>query len=259
VRGGEADQLDVVTFKTLGAPRGARLRGRRPKRTEAGPLDPNPVAITRVTVIPALGFDDEGAATSWLDRCRGDEDEREQATESAIQVANRAVHAHRLSAADPFAQEVTRAQAHTVRLGYGTGDELVEGYWHAAYTLPPVRRRRGRRQMLAPQEQLASILSGRRPAYPSEDLVLRARLDIDQGRLAQAALQLRAALTALQAELGSQGAADRHSLQERERRVQAIAGAALRNGLDEAEAEGLQDALAETERTIRRRRHREDG
>jgi hypothetical protein len=212
--------------------------------------------MTRVMVIPALGFDDERAATSWLERCRRDEDEQEQATESAIEVVNRAVHAHRLSAADPYVAEVTRAQAETVRLGYGSGEELVEGRSQAAYTLPPPRRRRRGRRILAPQEQLAGILSGRRPVFPSEDLVLRARLDLDRGRLGQAALQLRAALTALQAELEAGDAGEPGSLQERAGTVQAIADAALRSRLDEAQAEALRAALAETERDVRRRRHR---
>jgi hypothetical protein len=215
-----------------------------------------------VTVIPALGFDDEATAKSWLDRCRRDEDEREQATESALEVVNRAVHAHRLAAADPYVLEVTRAQAQSVRLGYGSGDELVEGHSRVAYSVPPPGERRGRRQMLAPQEQLAGILSGRSPAHASEDLVLRARLDLEQGRLGQAALQLRAGLAALQAELERletaerQSAADHQALEERELRVRGIADAALRDGLDQGQVEALEAALAETERTVRRRRHR---
>ena len=47
-----------------------------------------------------------------------------------------------------------------------------------------------RRRMLAPEQELAGILTGRRPGVqPSEELLLRARLDLDAGRHVEAALQ----------------------------------------------------------------------
>jgi hypothetical protein len=241
-----------VLFTTLGAPRGARFRRSRPQRAEPGAAEPDSVPISRVTVIEALGFDDEQAAESWLERCRKDEEFREQATETALRVANRAIHAHRLSAADPYVHEVTRERTLTVLLGYGTGDEVVEGRWQAAYRAPPPRARRGRRQMLAPQEQVAAILSGRRPARTSEDMVLRARLDFDHHRIAQAALELRAALEALRSESADEGA---HPLKDREAQLDGIVSAALRDGLDDSQKQALGDALTEAERAVRRLRH----
>ena len=90
------------------------------------------------------------------------------------------------------------------RLGYGAGDDLVAGRWRAAYALPSLAARAGAAQMLAPQQQLAAILSGRSAGrIASEDLALRARLDLEQGRARQAALQLRAAIDALEAELAA--------------------------------------------------------
>src|SRR5205823_357150 len=80
-------------------------------------------------------------------------------------------------------------------------EEVVDGRWRECYVLPPRAPSRGRRQMLAPQEQVAAILSGRSPAHASENLVLRARLDLDQGRTRAAALQLRIGADALAAEL----------------------------------------------------------
>ena len=52
------------------------------------------------------------------------------------------------------------------------------------------------------------ILSGRKPAHPSEDVLLRARLDLEEGRTRQAALQARAAHAALGAELRGERGAD---------------------------------------------------
>ena len=60
--------------------------------------------------------------------------------------------------------------------------------------------------MLSPQEEMAGMLSGRRPpAHPSEELLLRARLDLDHGRLVEAALVLRAAAEAMAVELAAEG------------------------------------------------------
>ena len=194
------EELDVIVFKTLDAPRRSIVRGRRPKRAEPGAIDPDPVAMSRVTVVDSVGFEDEEAASRWLDRCRSDESERELSTEHALKVVNRAIHAHRISSGDPYQRELSRAHATTVRLGYGGGDDVAEGRWRAALTLPTPRLRE-RRRMLFPQEQLAAILSGRSPANPSEDLALRARLDLEQDRLREAAIQLKAAADALEAEL----------------------------------------------------------
>jgi hypothetical protein len=257
VRGDENDALDVVVFRTLGAPPRARMR-RRPRRVESGASDPEPVPLSRVTVIGAIGFDTEDEARAWLERCRTNEEEREQAVGTALRVLNRALHAHRVSAADPYLCDVSAARAQTGRLGYGIGDEVVEGRWRAAYTLPPARGGRRGRQMLAPEEQMAGILSGKRPTWASEDLVLRTRLDLEQGRIAQAVLQLGAALAALEAELARDGDQGDEAAQLRQRQatLSEIAAAGLPRPAEAARVEALEQALAETERAIRRRRHR---
>jgi hypothetical protein len=54
---------------------------------------------------------------------------------------------------------------------------------------------------MRPQERLAALLSGRDAVLASEELTLRARLDLDRGRQREAALQLRVALEAALAEL----------------------------------------------------------
>jgi hypothetical protein len=213
--------------------------------------------MMRATAIATEAFPDEAQAKSWLERCRAREDERERLVDQGLRVVNRAIHAHRLAAADPHVNEVWPGQAQVVRVGYGSGDELVAGHWTAAYALPRARRRSRRRELIEPQQELARIIGGRRRSYASEDLALRARLDLDQGRTAQAALQLEAALSALSAELedGEEPDAPTQALLERREQLRGIATEVIGQAPDDAHSETLSDALLELERVLRRRRH----
>jgi hypothetical protein len=241
-RAGE-DELDVIVIKSLDAQRRGRFGGRRPKDAEPEP-EPDSVSVSRVTVVDSIGFDDEADAREWLERCRKDEDQREESAANALRVVNRAIHAHRISAGDPYVRELIRDNAQTVRLGYGGGDDVADGRWRAAITLP-LPRPRGRKRMLSPQEQMAAILSGRRETHPSEDVALRARLDLEQGRTREAAIQVRAAWDGVEGDLPS----------EKTQRVHDLAGAAGRGELDDEQTSTLTELLADLERVLRRRRH----
>lgn len=254
---GRSDDLDVICFRTLDAPRRTLRRGRRPKRDTNGEAGPQPVPVSRAMVIGATGFDGAADAASWLERSRSSEQEREQLVAEALRVVNDAIRAHRVSAADPYVREVARSHAHRARIGYGIGDDLVEGRWAEAYAIPVPRG--SRRQALEPQQELAAVLSGRRTAYASEDLALRAHLDLDHQRVGQAALQLDAALGALEAELEAKSAGGLSELARRRPRIRELAAAALRGPLDEAQADELAQTLTELERALRRRRHRHAG
>jgi hypothetical protein len=246
---------DVLLIKRLDAePRRGRLAQRaqrRPRRAEPGHTPPDPVPITRVTVIASPAFADERAAREWLEACRGAEATARE-LDYAVRRVNRAVHAHRLSTGDPYVSDVSVAQARRARLGYGTGDELVEGTWSDAWTVSEDTRARARRRaILAPQEQVAMILGGHKPPFASEDLLLRARLDLAEGRPRQAALQARVAEEALRVELAepaqpAQGASEP---------IGRIAAAALERPLDAGEVAELDEMIAEMERVVRRRRH----
>jgi hypothetical protein len=196
------------------------------------------------------------AAREWLSACGNAEAASREITD-ALRLLNRAIHAHRVAAADAYAGDVAVGQARRVRLGYGTGDELVEGRWRDAYAVPPPVARTSRRRMLAPEEQLARILSGRRPAFPSEDLLLRARLDVDQGRPRAAALQADAARRALEDELRADRAADqtRTAVEARSELLGGLAATALERELDGDEIAALEEVVVELERIARRRRH----
>jgi hypothetical protein len=251
------DDLDVLVLKTLGAAPRHRLRGRRPKRAEPGDLDAEPVPVTRATAIAAQGFESESEAAGWLERCRTDEELREATVERALLVVNRAVHAHRIAAAEPHTQDVARTQALAVRVGYGSGEEVADGRWSACYELPPPRAGQ-RRQLLGSQEELARIVGGRNPARASEDMALRARLDLNQQRTAQAALQLDAALAALAIEQEAEQSSDARVTQLLDGRanIRALAETALREQLSEEQRAELSQTLLELERVMRRRRHR---
>ena len=79
---------------------------------------------------------------------------------------------------------------------------MADGLWTSARELVLSRKRAGRRAMaLRPQERLAVLLSGRGEALICEELTLRARLDLDQGREALAAIDLERAYAAALVEL----------------------------------------------------------
>ena len=113
---------------------------------------------------------------------------------------NRAIHAHRASRADPHARDVSAEAALVVRIGYGPGDAVADGHFEQAWELPR-ERRRTRRSMEGPEERFAALLGGREQVLACEELVLRARADLDAGRVREAALQARVALESLLAEM----------------------------------------------------------
>src|SRR4051794_9554545 len=217
----------VLVIQSAEAPRRRARRARRAAGDEQGAVD-----VTRATVIAAEDVG-EPQATAWLEQAAG----TESALDEALAVLSRAVHAHRVAAADPYARALSREAALVVRVGYGTGDQVAEGRWQAAREITPPRARRARASALAPQERLAALLAGRDAALACEELPLRARLAVDEGREREAALQLHAALEAALAELASW------------RDVGAMAGRldelrGLAAGVEEAARTALQGGLA---------------
>ena len=203
---GGGDPQWVIVLRTLGARERRRFRGRRPRAVEeAGEADAVPTS--RATLIHAEPLPGDEEAESWLDGLRRDADARENEVEAALAELNAVLRAHRAAAADPYAREVARWQANAVRVGYGSGEQVAEGRFTAAYEVPEARGRVRRAETLAPQERLAAILGGSDRVLVAEELVLRARLDLDAGRPREAALQARVALEALLAEL-PEGSAD---------------------------------------------------
>ena len=107
--------------------------------------------------------------------------------------------------------------------------------------------------MEAPEQRFAALMGARERAGVAEDLVLRARLDLDAGHLREAALQARVALEALLAESGAampDGA--RAELEADREAVAGAASAALRGPLSGAAPEAVAEAVGRMESALRR-------
>lgn len=197
----------VLALTTLGALERRRLTGRRTRSVESA--EPEPVPTARATVARPEPFASRDAASAWLGALRGDEEAALAELEAAMRVVNRALRARRAAAADPYAADVSSSRALVIRIGYGSGEAVADGRFGEAFVLPPARARRVKRSMEAPDERFAALLGGRERFLVAEELVLRARLDLDAGRWREAALQARVALEALLAELpGASGVSE---------------------------------------------------
>ena len=236
-------------LSTLGAPERRRLGGRRPRSVSEA--EPEPVPTTRATVARSAPFGTEEEAAAWL---AGADLDAELA--AAVVTLNRALHAHRVAAADPYVTEVSLARALVARVGYGSGDAVVDGRFGEAREVAVGGRERPRRSMEAPDERFAALLGGREQVLPAEELVLRARADLNAGRLAEAALQARVAIEALlaarvaSADSGPAGA----SLASHRDAIAAAASAALSGEMPGDSAAALEEAVATMELALKRRR-----
>jgi hypothetical protein len=210
----------VVVLTTLDAAqasagRGASARSRRldrfsPSRrrglgAKATP-DPAPVVTARVTIIDPVSLSADHQARAWLAELDG-----EREVSAAAAVLNRVLHAHRIASADPYSHEIAPHQALVIRAGWGDGEQVAYGHWlHAQDVIwsaierrasPRRRRTRGRSAALRPQERVAVLLGARGRALMCEELVLRARMDLDHARPAHAAVELDRAYAAAMTEL----------------------------------------------------------
>jgi hypothetical protein len=235
-----ADALveSVLVLSTLGAPHRARLGARKPRSVSAA--DPEPVPTARATVVSAAPLSSPAAWLAELDL--------DAEVASGVAVVNRALRAHRAAAADPYVSEVSRDRALVVRVGYGSGEEVADGRFGEAVELPRFTGGRVKRSMEAPEERFAALLGGREEIHPAEELVLRARADLNAGRTAEAALQCRVAIEALLALAGSDELASHRDP------VAAAANAALSGAMPGKHAAALEDAVTAMERALRRRR-----
>jgi len=239
----------VLVISTLGAPERRRLGRRRPKAISDA--EPHAVPTTRTTIVRAAPFSGEEEAAEWLAGLDLDEE-----LAAGVAVLNRALHAHRVARADPYATEVSPERALVARVGYGSGDDVADGRFGEARELPAEGRRRARRSMEAPEERFAALLGGREEVLPAEELVLRARTDLNAGRLAEAALQARVAIEALLASgvASEESGAAGGSMGGHRDAIAAAANAALRDELPGDSAASLEEAVAAMELALKRHR-----
>ncbi len=243
----------MLVLATLGALERRRLTRRRGRSVEAEP-DPTPVPTARATVVDtAAPLADERTGREWV-RSAGEREAGE-----AIATLNRAIHAHRLAQADPYVREVSGERALVVRVGYGAGEEVADGRWSEARELPPLGAQRRRRiEVLRPQERLAALLGGRDEPLACEELVLRARTDLDAGRPREAALQLSLALDAAVVELGRDGRGEGMAgrvaeLDGRREEIAAAAQAALAGAPPTAAQKAVSEVQERLEAALRAR------
>lgn len=212
----------------------------------------------RATVIDvAEPFGGETEAARWLSGAG------EGQLAEDLGVLNWALYAFRLAAADAYHGPVSREQLLVARLGYGAGEQVADGLWAQARELIAPARRERRSKVLHPQARLARLLGRHEQPLVCEELTLRTRLDLDQGRPREAALQVLVALDAAIAEL----AADPHAealqsrideLREQRDPVADAAQTALAGPLDAGDREAVEFALERIEAALRARAIVED-
>lgn len=239
---------------TLGAPERRTLLGRRAQKRRTDPEpEPIPVTTARATVIDVGSpFGGEPDARGWL--ANADEDD----LLVDLGVLNRMLYAFRLVSADPYVGPVGRHHVLVARIGYGNGEEVADGLWTEARELIEPERRQRRRAILHPQARLAALLGNREQPLASEELALRARLDLDSGRYREAALQLLVTLDAAIAELAVDPRVavleDRVAeLREQRDPVAATAQNALAGPLEQQDLETVVFVLGRIEAALRAR------
>jgi hypothetical protein len=242
----------ILVLGTLGALERRLLKGRKGNLVTAA--EPEPVPTSRATVIdPEEVTAAEGAA--WLNAARRDKEFADDEVDGALRVLNQALHAHRLAKSDPHSRDASDNVALVTRLGFGSGEDVADGHYSEAWELPRGARRRAKRSMDAPDERFAALLGGREPIYACEELVLRARVDLDAGRMREAALQARIALETVLAELGSEIPGNRRPALEGDRELAGeAANQAVRGDLEPQLAEPLEEFIARMEAALRARR-----
>jgi hypothetical protein len=253
----------VLVVQTLAAPAPAGRRRRRPRRA-APEAEPATLPLARVTAIRAFApFAAEEDASRWLDAAAEAADTADALVEDGIGLLNRALHVQAIAGAEPHGQELRPERAVAVRIGYGSGEELASGRYSDAREVDVwasgASRRQRRQDDLRPQERVAAVLGGREQTDACEILLLRARADLDAGRLREAALQLRVGLEALLVELRNASVDPGHSddigvLDARRGEAGEAANSALGGDLGPTQAEQVRELLEICERVVRRRR-----
>jgi hypothetical protein len=223
---------DVLVVGVVAAPASPTRLLRKARQAERN-APPAEVPLSLVTFVKGTEpLSNQREAARRLDAIRISEGEQQRWVREGLGVLNLAIRAYRTGAPDPYAMEVTRRDARRVRIGYGTTEEVQDGLWQDAVELPPPLRSRMKRiERLRPAEAVAVVLSGEGQVLEAEDLLLRALVDLDQGRTRAAAYQAAAAIRLLPLELRSHPGASRIDIEslaepaERAEELAALAGA----------------------------------
>ena len=237
------DAQSVIVISEGTAPR--RVGRREPRDT---------VVVTRITVIDADPLADDATAAVWLRETAGSVPDFGPAT------LDRLVRSFRVASADPLLADLDLTRAWRTRVGYGSGEQVADGEWTDARELdpPPPRQPASKRSKHRPADRLAALLSGRDAILACEELTLRARQDLDFGRVRETALQLEAALVAALAELAGwreQGDMAQRlvELEAQLESIRSVAGAAREGTLGDDAVATLTTTLDRLEAALRAR------
>jgi hypothetical protein len=245
----------VLVARTFGAPAPQRRLRRKPKPKQADPEAGPTVPVTELTVIDTERVQDDPEA--WLDSLRADEERRAELVDEALAHVARALAARRVASADPAIPDPTLDAMLAIRVGYGEGDALVDGRYQDAVELPHDLGRRSRAAALRPQERMAALLGARERPLVCEELILRARADLDGGRVREATMQIRVGLEAVLAEREALHAPgqdrDLADLEGRRTITGDAANEALRGQLSSERGAEVAETVAICERVLRRR------
>lgn len=194
------DTADVLLIDVVTARAASRRRARTPRSVTPDAEVPA-VALALATHIKAGLAGDGDEAVRWVQACQEDVALQSAWVEDGLAVLNRAIRAHRAGCGDPYFTEMTATDPRAARIGYGAAREVSFGGWQHAFTVEPVKRcKLDHVARNAPAEVVAAALAGHPVAFQADELVLRALLDLDQGRTGCATLQLHAASRMLMAE-----------------------------------------------------------
>ncbi|WP_026912875.1 hypothetical protein [Patulibacter minatonensis] len=240
VRGHANRPRAVVLVESTDRPR------RRYLRRRADPDEDAQQPSTTLTVVDADPLEARDV-DRWLARV----DDQAVLTE-ALDILRHLLHLAAVAAADPDPRPLRARDLSRATVAYGTGPEGAYGRWTASRRLPvPADDRSGRRRggpAASSDERLAELLSGRDAVLAAEVLTLRARQDLNAGRVREAALGLRMALEAAITELEPWRAAPQlddaiTALLDARPRVASAAAAAARGGLEEEQDADVRDVL----------------
>lgn len=241
VRGHANRPRAVVVIETTERPRRRFLR-RRSEGEDGG----GTVPTTQVTVVDADPLEARDPQR-WLARADGD-----AVVAEALQILRRLLHLSAIAAADPEARTVRLRDLSSATVAFGTGPEGAYGRFTSSRRVAvpseePLKVRRSGRTG-GSEERLAELLSGRDAVLAAEVLTLRARQDLTDGRVREAALGLRMALEAAIAELepwrdAPQLAEAISALRATRPQVADAAAAAVRGGLDDEQDAAVRAVL----------------
>lgn len=218
------------------------------------------VRLSRVTVVDPRPVDPQ-RADAWLAEAEGERAVR--VGSEAIAVLNRVLRAQRAAAVDPSVADVRAEQTVRMLVGYGSPDDVSAGRGHKTAKLPrgvelAAQRRatKERTDGLDPPTRFARLLSGSDHPLICEELLLRARSDLDNGRPACATLMAHLALEAVNTELGDDpdvATGDLEQIAYWRETLEAAAEQALEDRVPDDVVAGLGRTLDDVERLLRHR------